>query len=172
LEFAKLEAGVRGSLFALDYNIYGHLCEDTWITHLWKFTYDTGIEIEDDIENFELTRQGDHTLTSAFIAAYKEGIVSKSELKKANKCRLYLRVLTVADIASGDGRFVDDDMFKGLRNDARERALNWPVQGKPKSTDWGVWRKVIRQSLLNSQGQLLKTVGRWLPKIDTKYKGF
>ena len=34
LEFAKLEAGVRGSLFALDYNTYGHLCEDTWITHL------------------------------------------------------------------------------------------------------------------------------------------
>jgi hypothetical protein len=100
LEFAKLEAGVRGSLFALDYNIYGHLCEDTWITHLWKFTYDTGIEIEDDIDDFELTRQGNYTLTSAFIVAYKEGIVSKSELKKANKCRLYLRVLTVADIAS------------------------------------------------------------------------
>ena len=29
MEFAKLEAGIRGSLFALDYELHGHLCEDT-----------------------------------------------------------------------------------------------------------------------------------------------
>ena len=29
MEYNKIEMGIRGSIFKLDYNIFGHLCEDT-----------------------------------------------------------------------------------------------------------------------------------------------
>ena len=43
LEYAKLELGIRGSYFHRDHSIYGHLGEDTWVKHLWRFLFEKGI---------------------------------------------------------------------------------------------------------------------------------
>ena len=69
LEYTKLELGIRGSLFTKDYDLYSHLCEDSWIKHLWKFMHENGVQIEDDIEDFSLVREGDSTLTDQFATA-------------------------------------------------------------------------------------------------------
>ena len=76
----------------------------------------------------------------------REPSQSPSE-KKANKCRQHLKLLTVADIASGDGRSINNDIFKSNIQQDRVRKYNWPVQYKPKSTDWTVCRRLLRKSI-------------------------
>ena len=58
------------------------------------------------------TRENDSALSTNFAAAYKSGCITRAEWMKANKCRKYLRVLTVADIASGDGRIIDNKVVR------------------------------------------------------------
>ena len=80
-------------------------------------------------------REGDGELSARFATAYEAGIITKGEWIKANKCRIYLKVLTVGDIASGDGRTIDGGVYKGHYDATRARRMDWPVQGRPKRTD-------------------------------------
>ena len=52
LENMKLELDIQGSVFQHDYEIMGHLCEDTWMRHVWEFMHNNGIEITDNIADF------------------------------------------------------------------------------------------------------------------------
>ena len=58
------------------------------------------IQIEDDIDDFTLTKEGDCTTSRKFAEAYKKGEISKAEWKKAYLCWLYLNALTIGDIAT------------------------------------------------------------------------
>ena len=169
LEYAKVELGIRGSYFNKNYDIYGHLGEDTWLKHLWKFLYDSGIQIDDKSSDFPLVREGDSTLSDNFAVAFIEGRITKAEWSKANKCRVFLKVLTVGDIASGDGKNIDDGIKKGQLQLARERNIEWPAQGRPKRTDWYAWSKVLKESLLNSLGALSQPLGQWEANLENVY---
>lgn len=79
---------------------------------MWKFIYDSGM-VKDNIADFDLLRDGDGTIVSNLSAAFKGGKITRAEWSKANKCRKYLRVLTISDIASCDGRSIDNNMLKG-----------------------------------------------------------
>ena len=59
LEYVKLEVRIRGSLLELNYDLFEHLCEETWVKHMWKFIFDSGMTIEDDLADFEFIREKD-----------------------------------------------------------------------------------------------------------------
>ena len=170
LEYAKIELGIRGSYFNKDYSVYGHLGEDTWVKHLWRFLYEKGLQIDDQIDDFKLVRDGDSELSLHFAQAFANGLITKGEWDKANKCRIYLKVLTVGDIASGDGKYIADGIIKGKYTTARARKLEWPVQGRPKKTDWAVWARVLKLSLLNQFGSLTYQVGKWVRHEGMMYE--
>lgn len=48
----------------------------------------------------------------------------------------------MADIVSSDGRPIDDNALKVILHPDHVRRHEWDVQGKPKSTDWSVLRRV------------------------------
>ena len=54
LEYAMIEVGLGGLYFNDDYKVYVHLGEDTWIKHLWKFLFDTGIQLYDITRDFKM----------------------------------------------------------------------------------------------------------------------
>ena len=127
--------GIGGSYFNKDYNVYGHLGEDTWIKHLWKFLFDSEIQLDDITSDFKMVREGDSPLSKQFAEAFIQKKITRAEWKKANLCRIYLKVLSVGDIASGDGRNIDGRIHKGKDILSRARNIAWPVQGRPKQTD-------------------------------------
>ena len=162
IECAKMEVGILGSLFGHNFEDYGNLCEETWVKHLWKYTHDKGIRIEDKVGDFDKLRENDSCITLHFAGAYKAGLITKAEWVKANKCRKYLRVLTISDIASGNGKFIERNIQNGRRLYGRARTLDWAIQGKPKKTDWTVWRRVLKRSITNEIGKLHMPVGKWI----------
>lgn len=59
--------------------IRGHLCEETWVKHTWKFIFDLGMEMEDNLADFEFIREQYSTLATNFAATYTSGRITKTD---------------------------------------------------------------------------------------------
>ena len=114
-----------------------------------------------------LQREGDAFLMDAFVRI--PGI-TPSELKKANAVRLYMRILTIADMADPSGKFIPDDMLTGEWQAGSD--LFWPHQDNPPQSFWAVFRKCLRKTFCKrtsphqqvSAGMDLDLpLGLWLP---------
>lgn len=74
-----MKIGIRRSLFKQEYDTFGFVCEETWVKYLMKVIYDFGIQIDNDLEDVELTRKNDTTLASVFKISYSEELIIKGE---------------------------------------------------------------------------------------------
>jgi len=114
VETMKGELDTQGSIFKLDCKIYGHLATDCWVKYLLYFVYKNKIEIGDHVDEGPLLREKDSMLPKKFAIAEKRKLINRKEWEIANRCRLYLQVLSIVDIATGDGQAIDINVRKGL----------------------------------------------------------
>ena len=168
LEYAKLEIGMTGSFLSLDFELFSHLCEETWIKHVWKFMREKGITIEDDLGDFPMQRQNDKPITQSFAEAFHNKLITKREWRRANLCRKYLRVVTISDITSANGKVITQQIWKGKRKTNHIRQLPWCSQGKPSRIDWGIWRRVLKRSICNKDRVLHQPLGNWFQSTYKK----
>lgn len=61
---------------------------------------------------------------------------SPLELEEINSCRMYLNVITTADITEGDGRQVTLEAIEGRRDEFRVSKYHWPNIPRPPKTAW------------------------------------
>ena len=59
--------------------------------------------ITENLDSRNILRQGDKILNVVFVKGFNKKMVSNGEWQAVNRRRLYLKVLTVADIATGNG---------------------------------------------------------------------
>eukprot|EP00956_Cyclotella_meneghiniana_P023204 scaffold44714_cov61-Cyclotella_meneghiniana.AAC.4 len=93
--------------------------------------------------------------------------VTKGKLKKANLCRKWIRVITVAELASIDGKYIPANRFNGHWR--AKSNLHWPRQPPPTKGMWDVFRRLVKrafcsqykQTLLQSNIQLDTALGNW-----------
>ena len=135
MESMNLELGTKGSIFKLNYRIYGYLETESWMKYLWDSVHEHAIEIDDVVDKEKILRRKDRMLAVKFVWAVKNNLVSRGYWGAANRCRLYLKALTIADIATGDGQVIDIDIRKGIRQERRARDVDWPIQGRPSKTN-------------------------------------
>ena len=76
-----------------------------------KFHFDSGIDIEDALDNFTIVQDGKCTLALQLEATYNRGAITLRDWNYTNKYRVFLNVLTVADIINGDGSTISDGTF-------------------------------------------------------------
>ena len=108
----------------------------------------SSIEINDDIERQgALLRERDRMLANKFELSYNLKMIGKTDWQAANRCRIYLKVLSVADIATGSGLEINRNYWLGKIEGGRTRNLEWPTQGNPSKKNWSTWRRVLRVSL-------------------------
>ena len=114
-----------------------------------------------------LQRVGDRSLMEAFISI--PGI-SRAALRQANTVRLYLRVVTLADLTDVNGKYIPADTLDGEWQAGSD--LKWPFQPKPPSKFWRVFRYCIKIAFCKRitgyvraqhSMQLDDELGRWLP---------
>ena len=77
--YLRLKIGINGPLLMNDYDIYGHLAEESWINHTWKFLTEVGLQIRDEVMDFELVRGNDRPLGEIFAKAFIRNTITKSE---------------------------------------------------------------------------------------------
>ena len=157
VEATRLEIGCSGSLFSLSFADFGTLATSTWVTHTWEFLANNGMSIRDDGEEFSLQCIGDQLVTEAFFRAGVTGY----HLKRANVCRLFLKVVTVSEILTGCGDFITKAAWNGSVDETRRSSYDWPNQGCPSISDWDLWRKALMMAFCNSQRKMRFPLGRW-----------
>ena len=65
------------------------------------------------------------------------------EIRNINKCRIYLQVLTLADIYDSSGRSICTNIRDGQKSKDRSSRYKWPFQVRPLTSEWRSWRKAL-----------------------------
>ena len=80
-----------------------------------------------DVWTPQLQREGDKSIMEAFVQ--HEPKIKTGDLKAANTCRLFLRVVTIAELANIDGTTIDNERLEGKWR--AQSSLIWSRQCAP-----------------------------------------
>ena len=165
IEAAKVEVGVGGNIFELNYDMYGCLCTDSMIKFIWKFAFDNDIIIQDNVTaNLELRRQNDIFLMEQFV--YED--FSEAELQHINRCRLYMQAVTLADVTNGHGNKIEQDILNCKKDEDRPHYYGWPTQPRPYQRARQLWKRALKKAFPRVDGrlELQYTLGRWIENYN------
>ena len=125
-EAFRIEIGIPFSLNNTEYDDqrYAFYTPQCWYKSLWKFVSDDqfGIEITEDYQEIKKLREYDTYIMEQFV---KRGFTGK-DLTSLNYVRKYLKVVTLADIATTDGTFISKKAFEGIAGNRLRDTLGWP----------------------------------------------
>jgi hypothetical protein len=121
-------------------------------------------------------REGDqHIMDAVCHATDRHGDKPTTrDLEQFNRCRLYLQVTSVAEIATSDGTAVQQHIMETRPYNAHgpilwmhsTSTLHWPRQEAPGPRAWRAWRTWLKHSLLEGKYQLRTKLYKWLPTVD------
>jgi Reverse transcriptase (RNA-dependent DNA polymerase) len=140
----QLELGARKQFWDLDYNKWAHLANTSWVKHTWQFISDNGLQLQTDLPTLQYRRHNDLYLMDIFINSAK---YSPQELQQLNWCRIYLQVITVADITDARGHRILHHIWQGNKETQPRAQYAWPNQGKPSRQSWIAWRAALARTL-------------------------
>ena len=140
LEDIKLEVIVIDRLFYLPFHEFGHLVQNSWIRHMWKDCWKKNIKLKGKYNKPKLQRENGICLMQQLIG---HSNFIKAQIASINRCRIYMQVLTLSDIANGTGSFVTKMTYEEIRDPHRTNKWIWPNQAKPPKKDWRLWKDAI-----------------------------
>ena len=114
IEGHQLECGSLKSILCLDYKKYGILISDSIIKHAWEFLTDSNLVMETNHALPKRLRKNDESIMDSIL---EKTSYSPLEVEEINSCRMYLNVITVADITEGDGRQVTQEAIEGRQDE-------------------------------------------------------
>ena len=114
----------------------------------WFASIRTGLtDIEGSIEISESfvvpkVREGDDYIMDAICDSKR---FSKTQLRKINACRLYLKVTLLSDITTPSSHTIEKHYYQG-RKDLRTNwpTIQYPRQNCPNGIAWQQWRRALR----------------------------
>jgi hypothetical protein len=101
-------------------------------------------------------READSLLMPAFLSTG----ASMEECVRLIKCRMYLRVCFISDLATSDGLLLSKDGWSGIPFLSTSTAR--PKQGRPTRADWQIWQKYLKLAFLVRGRRLQHSLGGWL----------
>jgi hypothetical protein len=122
---------------------------------------DMGIEIP-SIETPSPKRIGDRVLMTALAESGASDLV----IKRANQCRLYLRVETLADAVDEEGKEILQcvmDCESSGRTIEMSDAL-WPKQTRPGEVQRKAWKDALKMFCKDKSNELYHKLGKWTTK--------
>ncbi|MGH7954577.1 MAG: hypothetical protein ACREOZ_01300, partial [Gloeomargaritales cyanobacterium] len=124
LAHTQLAAGIGTQILNADYKKYKYAQAKTWLDCIWQFLYEMNATIECSVAwRPEKQCDNDSFLMQTFASQF-----TAAEAQTINQCRMFLQVVTVADIATGDGRTVGKTYIEWKRDEHRISNYSWPIQ--------------------------------------------
>jgi hypothetical protein len=159
LDHLQLQAGVSWPVLSQPGHQQRKYVDECYLSQTWEFldTTDTHIRMEPTLW-LQPQRASDTFIMEEL--SLLPGVTA-AELTHAQRCRLYLRVTTLADITTSNGRQICHWALKGLDN-PRTPQYRYPRQDKPSPPIWATWRKLLRRRYCTTKEQHLDTpLGQW-----------
>ena len=164
LQALAVELGLPGNTLQYSFAKWGHLATDSWIVRLWQMVQEQpDISLHYKCPQVQLARENDQFLMEAFAKAK----YSKANLLRLNRCRIYLQAMTVADLATGDGKRILPGILKGQKLPLTWNTYDWPEQGPLPTSDWELWARAISRLFVARDSINLKNrLGAWRSNAD------
>jgi hypothetical protein len=157
LDYTQLECGCSGNVLEEDYERYARvLMTENWITGIWEHLHSCKSTLKITAEWKPLPNRKNDIVMMEALTETEE--FTATELKEINRCRIYLRVFYISDIASHDGQGIADWARKGRRDAGRKSSWAWPVQQRP--TSWKAWKLALDH--LSPDNCAIPQLGDWL----------
>jgi hypothetical protein len=157
-EAMKMEFGLNGYLFHHEPVQWEAVITPSWLKFTWKFLMKHDIQLRDDLPDFPMLRENDRPIMEAL----GELGWSDHHMYKLNICRMFLQVVTMAEITNGDGTRLAYDAWTGTKSITNNTSYRWPFQPNPPPSFWTVWKKAL-SCLCRRQYTLKNPLGRWSP---------
>jgi hypothetical protein len=133
-----------------------------WITGIWEHFHSCKSTLKISAEWKPLPNRKNDIVTMQAVTETEE--FTAKELKEINRCRIYLWVFYISDIASHDGQRITDWARKGRRDAGRKSPWACPVQQLPAS--WKAWKLALEY--LAPYGCVIPQLGDWLEQHHQK----
>ncbi len=153
LELPTPQIKYAGNSFILSlHEQLAHIGASLWIEDKWSHP---------------LQRENDAFIMDRFLTI--PGITT-AQLYQANSVRIYLRILTMSDLAEPSGKFIPDSLLTGEWQGGSD--LYWPHQILPPKKHWATFRACLQKSFCSEHtfsqpahyGMDLDTpLGKWYP---------
>ena len=167
LEDIQLETGLIKNIFDYEYHKFGMLTQPSWIRHLWQHCDKYDIELKGQYSTPTLLRENDFCLMEKLC---NSDAFTNQQKQCINRCRIFLQVITSADITDSDGKCVTKDVFNGIVDESRRSMYVWPNQVRPLLKDWRLWRSAIENIWCETgANRLRRALGDW---IHTSHQQF
>jgi hypothetical protein len=115
----QLEMGLVTPILSSDYITYSLLCLEGWIKMTWKFLADSNITVKAKFWTPSLLRESDVSLIG-FMAQHRDEF-TRAQVLAINRCRVYLQVISIADMTSNDGQFIFKSYYPGIGCDVPDK---------------------------------------------------
>ena len=174
IEAIKIHIGMGTNLFQLNYDRLHKMVPLSLVKHIWHFSTKYGITIQEEVtSDIILRRENDKFLMEEI--ALRNDQFTTNELAHINRCRLYLKVATLADITNGNGLEIRHGVLKGHMKETNQPYYKWPLQARPGISSWRLWRKAIKLCFMRNVHLHLSPgmhLGRWNDGLEEKWKWF
>jgi hypothetical protein len=144
VEGLRLELGLPGSPFQYEYKLFAPSVTCSQLDVVWAFCSDAEIVLDDGHTLGEAQRINDVPLMKLFA----DGGCSAKQLRRLNLCRMYLRVIWVSDLVTGDGFSLDKALLALRTPFPNHSAYLWPKAGMPSNACWTEWSSTLRKFLI------------------------
>ncbi|KAI2497605.1 hypothetical protein MHU86_16911 [Fragilaria crotonensis] len=159
LEWCQYAAGISISILEDVTTPLPHL-DSKWIASLRHYLANirASIHVDSGIVP-HLEREHDSFIMDWVVHS---GKFTAGEIRRINYCRLFLQVVTISDLVTVDGTYLDLSKVEGAPSLQSSRTRWIQIhQDKPSTPTWKLWKKANRL-WSNSSGKLLQPLGPFL----------
>ena len=127
MEILQIEAGTQGPILnTKTTQPFEKWTTDTWLHSVKDYLRSCNGKIKLPLQWLpRIQREGDKFIMNMFYKKYKK---HKKILAQLNRCRVYLQVLTVADITTSLGTRISRKILHGNKIPGRKSTFRWPTQ--------------------------------------------
>ena len=166
IEAGKVEMGIGQDIFSLNYWKYEGLLTDAWIKNLWKFLWEKSIVLEEKkTMNLKTHRENDRFIMEDIVNL---NIYSKAEIQHINRCRIYLQVSSLSDIATGDGNNFSYRAYRCEFDGTRLNTYIWPRQPRPGQNARQLWKQALKNAYPQIGDLLIHQLGQWTHRTSRR----
>lgn len=166
LNWLQLHVGIGTPVLETAPTVQFPYVASNWFIHLREFLLKAKGTISiRDLWLPRLEREGDCFLMEKIMLLK----IKKRDIRICNNWRLYFQAITLSDIVTADGRFVQDiywrcsDAGNNQHSNSRRSTLNWPHQQQPHRKTFAIWKKCINLAFnLGNRQQLPIPLGPWM----------
>lgn len=122
-----------------EYKNHTHTTTKSWMNHLLDFCSIQEVTLRRKCNPFSFNSKNDRNLMESFVNCGFHG----HQLTTVNRYQLYLQVIHLSDIITGDGTRISKAAYNGVIDRWSMSQHEWPNQGRPGNHDRVDWRRAI-----------------------------